>query len=296
MSILIYSLFESHPCLEAVAHQLNAEIGSLIHHQFPDGESYIKFEDNIANKDIIILNSLDSPNNKILPLLLTAETAKDLGARSVGLCAPYLSYMRQDKRFKSGEGVTSKYFAKLLSESFHWLVTVDPHLHRYHDLAEIYSMPTKALHANDLISNWIVQNIKKPILIGPDSESEQWVAEIARINNLPYIILEKIRSGDYNVDVSKPNVEAYLNYTPVLIDDIISTGRTMLETINHLKELSMQAPVCIGVHALFADNAYDLLQQSGVAQIVTCNSIEHTSNYLDLSEMLSQEIRRQIEL
>ena len=79
-----------------------------------------------------------------MPLALVAGTARDLGASSVGLVAPYLAYMRQDRMFRAGEGVTSVYFARLLADSFDWLVTVDPHLHRRRSLTEIYPFPAAA--------------------------------------------------------------------------------------------------------------------------------------------------------
>lgn len=294
VDIVILSLFNNHPCLESLAKNLNCEICDFTLHSFPDGESYIKINSNLENKNVIILDSLDKPDNKILPLLFTAKTARELGARSIGIAAPYLCYMRQDKIFKPGEGITSVYFAELISEYFDWLITIDPHLHRYHDLSQIYSIRTKSLHAISEISKWILKNIDNPVLIGPDSESEQWVSNIASLNNLPYVILNKVRNSDYNVEVSKPQIEQYKNYRPVLVDDIISTGRTMLATIEHLSAMNMKQPVCIGVHAIFANNAYEHLQQAGVYDIVTCNTIAHISNKIDVSDLLSREIQHKL--
>ena len=88
-------------------------------------------------------------------LLFAADAARQLGARKVGLVAPYLCYMRQDRSFKPGEAVTSRSFAALLSRACDWLVTVDPHLHRYKSLSEIYAIPARALHAGPAIADWI---------------------------------------------------------------------------------------------------------------------------------------------
>lgn len=290
MSPIIVSLFDAHPCLNSVAEHLNAELADIKLRFFPDGETYIKFKTNLEGRDVIFLNSLDKPNNKFLSLLLACETARELGAKSVGICAPYLSYMRQDKQFTPGEGITSKYFAKLLSQHFDWLVTVDPHLHRYNKLSEIYTIPTKTLHAAELISDWIAKEISNPVLIGPDSESDQWVSEIASKNNLPFLILAKERFDDYHVSISMPDLEKYESHQPVLIDDIISTGKTILETIKHINQLNLIDPICIGVHAIFANNAYEQLQQAKTKQIITCNTIEHSSNLIDLSELLADGI------
>lgn len=294
MKPIIVSLFDQHPLTSIIAKKMNAQNITITLRDFPDGETYLKFENDVKDRDLIILNSLDRPNEKILPLLFAAQTAKELGAKRVGLCAPYLAYMRQDKRFHAGEGITSTYFAGLLSRYFNWIVTVDPHLHRRHNLSDIYTIPNAVLHAAPVISQWIAKNIENPVLIGPDMESEQWVSEVAKQANAPFLILKKIRYGDRDVEVSVPDIQLYLHHTPVLVDDIISTARTMLETINHLKRVSMKPPICIGVHGVFADNAYDLLIASGAEKVVTCNTILHPSNQIDLSDIIVAGIHQQL--
>lgn len=294
MKPIIFTLFDHDILDQSVANQLDFELGKISHRNFPDGETYIKFDHDLADREIIVINSLNLPNQKILPLLFFAETAKKLGAKRVGLCAPYLAYMRQDKRFQPGEGVTSKHFAKLLSCFFDWLVTVDPHLHRHQNLSEIYSIPNTVLHAASQISQWIKNNVKSPVLIGPDNESEQWVRQVAKDADAPYLILDKIRHGDHNVEISTPAVEPFLDHTPVLVDDIISTGHTMIETVKHLKQTQMKDPVCIGVHAVFAGNAYEALLDAGVDNVVTCNTIAHPSNKIDLSALICTGIQDQL--
>ena len=113
------------------------------------------------DRRIALVCTLDRPDAKMLPLLFAAAAARELGASQVGLVAPYLAYMRQDRRFKPGEAVTSREFARLLSGAFDWLVTVDPHLHRYASLAEIYRIPTRVVHAAPLISQWIRTRIER---------------------------------------------------------------------------------------------------------------------------------------
>lgn len=292
MKPLILSLTDEHTgLLGSLAQNLNLDKAKLEIRSFPDGETYIRFDDDLKNRDIIILNSLDRPNQKILPLIFLAKTAKEFGAKTVGLCAPYLAYMRQDKRFKKGECITSIYFAKVLSDNFDWLVTIDPHLHRYKSLKEIYSINSSVLHIVKEISDYIENNVENPLIIGPDSESEQWVKAVAYNINSPYIVLEKNRISDNKVSISIPNLDSYLNCIPVLLDDIISTGHTMLETIKYLKKANMQPAVCIGIHAIFSGSSYKELLDSGIDKIVTCNTINHPSNGIDIASNLSEHIR-----
>ena len=125
----------------ALAARTGGAVAALETRAFPDGETYLRLHGDVGGKSVAIVCSLDRPDGKFLPLAFTAAMARDLGAGRVGLVAPYLAYMRQDRRFKSGEAVTSGSFARLLSSSVDWLVTVDPHLHRHASLDEIYDDP-----------------------------------------------------------------------------------------------------------------------------------------------------------
>ena len=286
MKAIIFTLPGNEILGEQLITGLCAEKGNYTLHRFPDGESYVRVESSVEDKDALVICTLHEPDDKLLQLFFLCKLLKELNTKHIILVAPYLAYMRQDKRFNSGEAITSTYFASLISGFADELITIDPHLHRRSSLSEIYTIPSHVLHAADHISSWIKNNIEKPILIGPDGESEQWVSEVAKKANAPYIVLEKKRNGDRDVEVSVPHVETFKDYTPVLVDDIISTARTMIETVDHLKSAGMKPAVCIGVHAVFANNAYQELMKAGALSVITCNTIQHESNRIDLSDMI----------
>jgi ribose-phosphate pyrophosphokinase len=260
-------------------------VGAVETRRFPDGESYLRIVTDIEARAVVLVCTLVHPDEKFLPLLFAAATARELGAPRVGLVAPYLAYMRQDRRFKPGEAVTSKHVARLLSGVFDWMVTVDPHLHRYHALGDIYTIPSRVLHAAPLISAWVRAHIPKPLIIGPDSESEQWVSAVAKDAGAPYSVLEKVRHGDHNVTITLKDMHAWAGHTPVLVDDIISSGRTMIEAVRLLTGEGWPPPVCLAVHGIFADQSDRLLAEAG-ARVVTANTVPHASNALDVSMLI----------
>src|SRR6266581_7233395 len=282
------------PGNEAMAHALSQplgmELGHVELHRFPDGETYIRLLSDIDARQIVIVCTLDRPDDKILALLFLAETARELGAKTIGLVAPYLAYMRQDRRFNPGEAVTSRQIAKLLSDAFDWLATVDPHLHRYSSLSEIYRIPTEVAHAAPLISGWIRANVQAPLIIGPDSESEQWVSAVAKEAGAPYTVLQKIRHGDRDVEISVRDASSIGDRTPVFVDDIISSGLTMIEATRLISTKTTKPPVCVAVHGIFADNSDLLLAKAG-ARVVTSNSVAHATTGIDIGPLLTPAIR-----
>lgn len=265
-------------------------VAATVRH-FPDGESHVRIETAIDKRHALIVCTLDRPDEKLVPLWLLAAAARDAGALSVGLVAPYLAYMRQDRQFHPGETISARHVGAWISQHVDWLVTVDPHLHRIAALSEVYSIPSQVVHAADSVAQWIRAHIQQPLLIGPDEESMQWVRAVAQRADVPFVVLSKTRQGDRDVVVSVPNVERWRAHTPVLIDDIVSTARTMIETVTHLRRAGLAAPVCIAVHAVFAQTAYDDLRAAGAADIVSCDTIIHASNRIALASVIAAGVR-----
>jgi len=259
--------------------------------RFPDGESYVRIVGDVAGLELDIVCTLARPDAQFLSLVFAAAAARELGAARINLVAPYLAYMRQDKRFKPGEAVSSTHFASLLSGLFDELITIDPHLHRRRDLGEIFSIPTRVEHAAALLADWIAAHARAPLVIGPDSESEQWVAAVAKRAGAPHVVLSKTRLGDRRVEVAAPDLSAFAALQPVLIDDIISSGRSMIEAARQIEAQGLSKPYCLAVHALFAEDSYTALQQA-MARIVTTDTIAHPSNGISVAELLAAAVRR----
>ena len=286
MTPLLFSLRAPSGMAERLGQMQGLEIGEFEQRRFPDGEAYVRLTTPVAGRDVILLCSLDHPDEITLPLLFAADAARRQEARSVGLVAPYLAYMRQDKAFKPGEAVTSATFGRLLSASFDWLATVDPHLHRYSSLGAVYSIPAVAASAAGPIAEWVRANVESPFLVGPDAESAQWVERIAGLAGAPSTVLRKRRSGDFDVSIDGAGTSFPGGSTPVIVDDIASSGSTLIEAVRLLGRAGHAAPVCIVVHAVFAGDAHERLIAAGPAAVVSTNTVPHRSNRIDVSAEL----------
>lgn len=285
--------FLAMPGNEVLAKQLASELPAqeitLEWRRFPDGEAYVRICGDVLGVHVFVVCTLANPDPQAPSLLFAARTARELGAAKVTLVAPYLAYMRQDKAFKAGEAVTSACFAAWISQYFDDLVTVDPHLHRYAALSEIYSIPDRVLRAAPLIGRWISAHVPNPLIVGPDDESRQWASEIASASDAPFVVLEKLRSGDRQVDVRVPDLARWKHHTPVLADDIVSSGRTMIAAAHGLKGQGFSNLVCIAVHAVFAGDAYAELAGT-FDRVVSTDTVPHVSNAIALSDLICQGI------
>lgn len=275
----------------ALAQSLGCPGSELAVHPFPDGETLVRIDAPVSAGDTVVLaTSLHQPDAKTLPLLFAADAARELGAARVGLVAPYLAYMRQDARFRPGEAVTSRSYARLLGSALDFLVTVDPHLHRWRSLSDIYPIATANVPSAPEIAQWLRTQVRAPLLVGPDSESAQWVAEVARLADAPWTVMDKTRRGDREVQVLLRTEPGWAGREAVLLDDIASTGHTLQAAAAALREAGWPARLCIAVHALFEDGALQRLHAAGLARVVSCDTVPHATNAIAMGPALARAV------
>lgn len=291
MTTIILALPGAERLAQTLAQQLHCAASTLEQHRFPDGEGMVRLRTSVAGQRVLLVAHLDRPDDKTLPLVFAADAARELGARELGLVAPYLPYMRQDERFHPGEAITSRSYARLLSSKVDFLVTVDPHLHRWPGLDAIYTIRSRVVAAAPAIAAWVQREVPQPVLVGPDSESEQWVAEVARHVGAPWFVMRKDRHGDRDVQVHLPEGVAPDGRTPVLVDDIMSSGHTMAAAVRVLRDAGWGRPPCVAVHALLDAASQDMLHRAGAARIVSCDTVPHATNAIPVAGLLAEGIR-----
>lgn len=274
---------------KALAQALDLPFVLVDIHRFPDGESKVSLPPELPER-VILCRSLDQPNDKLVELLLLANTARELGARHLTLVAPYLCYMRQDIAFNPGEAVSQRIIGGLLAQLFERVITVDPHLHRIQRLEQaIPDRDAVALSSAAPMGNFLRRNTHAPLLVGPDAESEQWVRAIAEPAGLEYIVASKQRLGDREVDTLLPPCD-YARHEVILVDDMISTGHTLIAVARQLKQHGAQTIHCLVTHALFSDDVSTALHEAGIHNIWSSDSITHPSNAVSLTELLADAL------
>ena len=277
---------------QKVAKKAKAAYSPLFVNKFPDGELYARFQASLKGKDVVLVQSFYGEiNDALVEVVFAAKTAKELGAKKVSLAAPYFPYLRQDKRFKPGEAISSHIVGKLLSNYLDEIYIMDPHLHRDKTLDHIFHIKSHRLSADPLIAQYIKKKIPNPVIIGPDWESYKWAKKTALMIGVDYTILEKTRYSSRHVDVKFTQPIHLKGKTAVIVDDIVSSGHTLLETIKDLHKLKARKIVCICVHGIFAENALQKLWRAG-SKVVSCNTIPNKATGIDVSGILADALKK----
>ncbi len=288
---LLLAFDDELPLAAELAGALDVPFALIRRHRFPDGELRLVLPKPLP-PTVILLRGLQQPNEKLVELLIAAPAARELGAGRLLLVSPYLAYMRQDMEFTPGEAVSQRHIARLLAQHFDQLLTIDPHLHRISSLDEV--MPAGvgiALSAAPLLGAWIAREVPGALLIGPDEESAQWVREAAAAGALDHAVGHKVRHGDHQVELALPEVDV-LGRAIVLLDDMASTGRTLIGAARGLLARGAASIDVAVTHALFNGEALPELKAAGVRHVWSSNAVPHESNALSVVPLLAERLRQ----
>jgi ribose-phosphate pyrophosphokinase len=271
----------------ATAAGLNA--CAIERHRFPDGELRLRLPGALPSR-VVLWRTLNDPNEKLVELLLVAQTARSLGAQHLTLVAPYLAYMRQDIAFNPGEVVSQRVVGKFLAGLFDAVITVDPHLHRVSTLQEAVPVADAVvLSGAPVLADLVHQRRPNAVLMGPDEESLQWVAQAAARHGWDHAVCLKQRHGDRAVSIELPAMPVK-GRAVVLMDDVASSGHTLAEAARLLRAAGAASVDVAVTHALFAQGALALVKEAGVGEVWSTDCIAHESNAVSMVPALAQAL------
>lgn len=289
MSCAIFTFAESAGPARELAQELDVPLHLIKVRHFPDGESLVRVDP--AAGTALLYCSLDNANAKMVELLLAASALGDNGAERLILVAPYLAYMRQDMAFQRGEAVSQKVIGALLAANFDGVITLDPHLHRVHDLAEaIPGIEAVSLSAAPALAS-ALDDMDNPVLIGPDGESRQWVEAIACPRHLDILIGQKRREGDREVEITIPAIHTVAGRPVVLVDDVISSGATLIAAGRLALEAGAAGVEALASHCLATPDDLERMRLAGIARIRSTQSVAGPTAYISIATLLAGEIR-----
>lgn len=292
MTAVVQAFEEDREAAMRLADALDAPFRVAHLHTFPDGEALPTVEP--FDGTVIVYRPLNRPNDKLVTLLLACDAWRRAGARRLVLVAPYLCYLRQDTVFAPGQALSRDVIGRLLGERFDRIVTVEPHLHRTNDLNEVFApAQVTALSAANTLAG-AIGGEPPPVIVGPDIESEPWAKALAQVLGAPHITLRKSRLDDRNVVLTLADGAILSGRRAVLIDDICSSGGTLVAAVGLLAEHGA-GPIEIAVaHALFDVEAGRALTRAGAVRVISTDSCIHSSNAVSLASLLASALSEEL--
>jgi len=288
--------FQSLPSCAGDAKRLASLLGlplqEIALHRFPDGEMRVTVGH--AAPTTIIYASLDQPNDKLIAILFAAEALRRAGTTRLVLLAPYLCYMRQDAVFSEGEAISQRAVGRLIAGTVDRVITVDAHLHRTADIRAVFpGIEAENLSAMPAIANTLRLTGIDPttIVAGPDAESWPWVSDLAGQLGLAHTVAQKVRRSDRSVEISFADAASIAGRPVLLVDDIVSSGGTLIACAKALAAAGASAVDAIITHALFAPDMATGFANAGIRSIRSTSSVPHPTNTIPLDDIFAAALR-----
>lgn len=278
-----------------VAQKLRAEFLDTEVKQFPDGEVYIRFLGEVAKNEVVVVQSLGhQPNQYLVELFLMIDALKDLKAKQIIVVLPYFAYARQDERFKPGEAISLKTMSRLIENAgADYIFTIDSHRHRVIDQDTLTKIPLKDLTAMAELAKYVNSKfeLRNPAVIGPDVEAGAWAKIAAEALSVDYDALEKKRYNAQTVEI-KPQRLDLKNRDVLIVDDIISTGNTIIKAIDVIKKNGASNIYVACTHALLVLNALVRIYQAGAIDVVGTDTVSSPISHVSVAPVIASAIKK----
>jgi len=273
-----------------VANLLGAELVNAEFKRFPDGEIYVRAEAEVRRKPVAIIQTTCPPqNDNLFELLLLLDAVKVLGASRIVAVIPYLAYARQDKRFKPGEAISLRTVSKLISQSgAAEVITIDVH---QEEALGNFSIPAFSQTAMPLIGRHLKSlDLRNPVIIGADQGSMKRATLVALELGAEHYFLEKRRISPENVVIYPKNLSVE-NRDVVMVDDIVSTGGTIISATKMLMEQGARDVYVACAHPVLAGNAMERLKEAGIKQIIATDTIEKDVSLVSVAPLIADMLK-----
>ncbi|MBS3815825.1 MAG: ribose-phosphate diphosphokinase [Hadesarchaea archaeon] len=278
---------------EKVSEELDCDYVDLEQKKFPDGEIYVRIPEEVEGREVVVIQSTyRPPNDHYMELFLLLDALNDLGASKVTSVIPYFAYARQDERFEPGEAVSLKTISKLIeSVGADEIFMIDLHAHRIENAPEFFNVKAKNLTAAPLLARYIDDEfqLENPVVMGPDGEAEQWAKKAGEAIEADWDFMVKKRFGPEEVEITPRKLEVE-DRDVLIIDDIISTGGTMVEAIKIMKDNGAKDIYVACTHPVLSGDALEKVKNAGAKEVIGTDTIPSEISVVSIAPIIAKAI------
>ena len=269
-----------------LASRLKQPLLNVTYKRFPDDEFYVRLLDDIAGQDVLIVQTA-YPDPKIVELFLMQDAVYDAGAKKITVILPYFGYSRQDKKFEDGEAISARAIAQHISMCADCVITVDPHKEH---ILKFFTVPAYSCSAVGSIAQYLKEK-HVDFILAPDKGAKERAREAASLIGCEHDYLEKTRIDGTTVKITPKTLDAQGKHVAIL-DDIISTGGTMANSIKELKKQGAKTVLVACTHGLFIGDAKEKLLSANCDEIISTDTIETEFSTVSVADCITQTIQK----
>lgn len=275
---------------ERIGDLLKAEVVPVFFKTFPDGESYIRFDaEFLEDEDVVIVQTTGPPQDqRIIQLLLMADNARDMKARSITAVVPYFAYSRQDKRFLPGEVFSIKTIVKLLEDcGISKIISVNAH---NPTLLKAFKIPVEDLSAVPLLAEYFRTKglVKNPLSLslGKKALSVAKEADAILHGGFDFVSTKRdVRTGNVTLDERELLVKGR---DVVVFDDIISSGGTMAKAVKLVKDQGAKKVYAACVHPLLIGDSQKRILENGAEEIIGTDCVPSPVSKVSVAPLIAK--------
>jgi ribose-phosphate pyrophosphokinase len=273
---------------QKLAALISKELGEILcpleTRKFPDGERYIRIGGNVDSSAVVIQSTGYPQDQNLIELFLIIKTLKSLEVEDIKVIIPYFGYGRQEKRFKTGEAISAQVIADLLEASgASEIFSINLH---EDGLCDLFNIPAHNLSAMPLIAEYIGENFNDPIIVAPDKGALGFASEIAEILGCECDHLEKTRLSPEKVETKPKNIDIK-EREAVIIDDIISTGGTIVNASHILRQHGANKVIVSCVHPVLVEDALLKIFASGVDEVIATDTLQSDVSSISVAPLIA---------
>lgn len=294
--VKIFSGSSNVPLARKICELLGQPLGEVKLSRFKNGEVYVSYQEPIRTCDVFIVQSLSHPiNDLFVELMVMIDAAKRASAKTINIIVPYYGYARQERKRAPREAISAKLVADMLTMAgASRIITLDLHANA---IQGFFNIPVDHLTALDEITRYLRgKNIPRPVVVSPDSGRAGMAEKLANYLDADFAIM--IGDPDDPADPdSTPIVGEVKGMTPIVIEDIIDTGRTIQAVAEALHRKGANDSYIVATHGLFTDGAFERLNHPHIRELVVTDSIrqehEESANFsiITMSKLIADAIR-----
>ena len=257
---------------------------------FPDGESKVTLQKIPKKSVILVVQSTYPPvDTNLLQTLSIISQVRKISSRTFAIM-PYMGYARQDKQFLNGEVITMSAVAKMLqSVGAKKVIVVDIHSNI---ALNHFKIPTENVSAIPELAKYFKKlNLKNPLVVSPDMGGYSRSKKFASLLKTDFIVLKKHRdrkTGRVSIQTAKVDVQGK---DLILVDDIISTGGSIIKAAQFLKKQKCKRVFVACTHGLLVEGAEKKIRKAGVSRIISTNTIPGNTSKVDISGILAKSVQ-----